>query len=192
MATEPKIVPYLDMPLQHLDPGVLRRMKRPFHDRNTFEVVERLRAAIPGLTLRTTMIVGFPGETEAEHRNMLEAIGRLRFDRLGAFQYSTEEDTPAGKLGGQLPAKERRRRWHAVMALQGTIALEKNQARVGTRAKVLVEGRDPERGRWIGRSAGEAPEIDGKVFIDRDGGIAPGDFAEVTITRAEPYDLFAQ
>ena len=128
MATQPKIVPYLDMPLQHLDPEVLRRMKRPFHDVNTFQLVERLRAAVPGLTLRTTMIVGFPGETPVAHRNMLEGISRLRFDRLGAFQYSPQDDTPAGRLPRQVGSRTREKRWHAIMGAQAQIAHELERA----------------------------------------------------------------
>ena len=117
-----KIVPYLDMPLQHLDPNVLKLMRRPFHTVNTFDLVARLRAEVPGLTLRTTMIVGFPGESTAAHRAMLAGIERLRFDRLGVFQYSREDSTLAAQMSRQVGAATREKRWHAVMALQAQIA----------------------------------------------------------------------
>lgn len=192
MAREPKIVPYLDMPLQHLDPEVLRRMKRPFHEVNTHEVVGRLRAAIPDLALRTTMIVGFPGETPAAHRNMLEGIARLRFDRLGAFEYSREEDTPAGRMAEQVGARTSKKRWHAVMAAQAGIARELNQRRVGQRTRVLIEGQDPHEKMWVGRSSAEAPEIDGKVFVDSPTPLQVGSFIEAEITHAEVYDVYAR
>ncbi len=192
MASEPKVLPYLDMPLQHLDPAVLRRMKRPFHERNTYELVERMRAAVPGLVLRSTMIVGFPGESVAEHRAMLKGIERLRFDRLGAFEYSPEEDTPAGRMQGQVAPRTRSRRWHAVMVAQAPIALEKNQARVGGVERVLIEGWHPEHAAWVGRGAGEAPEIDGKVYVHAERPLEVGQFVMARIERAEPYDLWAR
>ena len=192
MATEPKIVPYLDMPLQHLHPDVLRRMKRPFHSVKTFELIDRLRAAVPGLTLRTTMIVGFPGETRAEHEFMLDAMRRLRFDRLGAFEYSDEEDTAAAAMDNRVTRRVRRRRWHAVMQTQAPIAAELNRQRIGERTRVLIEGRDPHNGRWIARGPAEAPEIDGKVFIDSDQAPPVGEFKDVEVTGAETYDLYAK
>ena len=192
MASEPKIIPYLDMPLQHLDPGVLRRMKRPFHDVKTFRLVERMRERVPGLVLRSTMIVGFPGETRAEHEAMLEGIRRLRIDRLGAFEYSVEEGTPAGEMEDQLGARERKRRWRAVMETQQPIAAELGRARIGSRVRVLVEGLDPESNRWVARSTAEAPEIDGKVLIDTDTPPAAGEFLDVEITDATVYDVLAR
>lgn len=186
-----KVVPYIDMPLQHLDPNVLKLMRRPFHTVNTFELVERLRAAVPGLTLRTTMIVGFPGETPEAHRNMLGGIERMRFDRLGVFQYSKEESTVAAGMAKQVGTATKQKRWHAVMALQAEIADELSQARVGRRERVLLEEFDPHRRQWAGRSAAEAPEIDGKVFIEAADGQAlkAGDFVEVEIVRSETYDV---
>ncbi|MCE5230267.1 30S ribosomal protein S12 methylthiotransferase RimO [bacterium] len=191
MASEPKVVPYLDMPLQHLDPDVLHRMKRPFLERNTFEMVGRLRAALPSLTLRTTMIVGFPGETAAAHRRLIDGIQSLRFDRLGAFEYSPESDTPASTMPLQVSPRTRRRRWHAVMATQAAIALQLNQARLGRTERVLIEGFDPQRKAYIGRSAAEAPEVDGKIYISSSRQLETGLFTDVHITKAEPYDLFA-
>src|SRR5690606_614703 len=122
-------------------------------------------AAIPNLTLRTTMIVGFPGETPAAHARMLETIEALQFDRLGVFQYSKEEDTPAGVMTRQVGRGVREKRWHAVMDLQAGISEELNERRVGQLARVLVEGYDAEEKHWIGRSVAEAPEIDGSIFF---------------------------
>jgi ribosomal protein S12 methylthiotransferase len=192
LAGEPKVVKYLDMPLQHLDPGVLRRMRRPFHEVKTFRLIDRMRERVPGLTLRTTMIVGFPDETEAEHAAMVDGIEQLRFERLGAFPYSEEDGTPAGTMQGQVPKKERERRWHAVMRAQQTIAEAHGRRRVGRRERVLIEGHDPERGVWFGRGAGEAPEIDGKVFVEAEAPPTVGEFVEVEITGATTYDVRAR
>jgi len=191
MAAEPKIVPYLDMPLQHLHPETLRRMRRPFHEVKTFELVERLRAAVPGLTLRTTMIVGFPGETRSEHEFMLEGIRRLRFERLGAFQYSDEEGTPSATMRPRVRRGEKERRWHAVMAAQAEIAAEHSRARVGRRERVLVESHEPHAGCWIARGAAEAPEIDARVFVWSATPLTPGQFIDVEINRADGYDVHA-
>lgn len=192
MAAEPKVVPYLDMPLQHLDPDLLRRMKRPFHERNTFELVARLRGALPLLTLRTTMIVGFPGESPAAHRRLIDGIKQLRFDRLGAFEYSSETDTAAALMPDRVSPRTRSRRWHAVMAAQAAIALELNRARVGRRERVLIEGFDEQRKAYVARSGSEAPEVDGKIYIATRKPLDIGSFARVRITAAEPYDLHTQ
>lgn len=189
LANTPKILPYVDMPLQHLDEGVLRRMKRPYRDVNTFHLVERMRAAIPNLTLRTTMIVGFPGETEAEHEAMLEGMRTLRFERLGAFQYSLEEDTPAGMLAQQVPDDVKERRWEAVMETQAAISAELTAQRVGQTVRVLVEGYDDGRRQWYGRSAAEAPEVDGAVFFESDNPLQEGSFVDVEIEEADTYDV---
>jgi len=191
LATEPKIVPYVDMPLQHLERAVLHRMKRPYRDVNTSLLVERMRAAIPGLTLRTTMIVGFPGETEEEHRAMLHTMEEIAFERLGAFQYSQEEDTPAGVMAGQVPPKVCQRRWDAVMAVQTEIHAAHNAARTGETTRVLIEGYDEVTGLWQGRSPKEAPEVDGSVYVASEAPLAVGDFVTVRIHEADTFDLYA-
>ncbi len=188
-ASEPKIVPYVDMPLQHLDREVLHRMKRPYRDVNTTLLVKRMREAVPRLVLRTTMIVGFPGETPQEHRRMLEGMEELRFDRLGAFMYSQEEGTPAGGMPRQVGKATLQKRWDAVMALQTEIAAELGERRVGETTRVLVEGFDDERGMWEGRSYAEAPEIDGSIYFESDAPVTVGEFVDVEITGAELYDL---
>ncbi|MBI2425906.1 MAG: 30S ribosomal protein S12 methylthiotransferase RimO [Candidatus Hydrogenedentes bacterium] len=191
LATQEKIVPYVDMPLQHLDGGVLHRMKRPYRDVNTVKLVERMRAAVPNLTLRTTMIVGFPGETDAEHQQVLEVMEAVRFDRLGAFQYSQEEDTPAGIMENQVPDEVKAERWRAVMNLQSQIHAEHSRARTGSITRVLVEGYDAEAGAFAARSAGEAPEVDGLVYVESERLLPGGEFLDVEITGALECDLFA-
>ena len=192
IASEPKIVPYIDMPLQHLDFGVLRRMKRPYREVNTFALVEKLRAAIPGLVLRSTMIVGFPGETDEEHAALLDGIRRLRIDRLGAFRYSQEDDTPAGQFEEQVDPAVREERWHEVMAVQSEIAAEVNGRRVGERTRVLIEGYDADAGHWVGRSPKEAPEVDGNIFIETEAFLPTGSFVDAEITHVDTYDCIAE
>ncbi|HPO15974.1 MAG TPA: 30S ribosomal protein S12 methylthiotransferase RimO [Candidatus Hydrogenedentes bacterium] len=189
---EPKIVPYLDIPLQHLDPEILRRMKRPYREVNTFDLVKRLREAIPDLTLRTTMIVGFPGESSQAFKHLLEGIRKIRFDRLGVFQYSREEDTPAVKEARQVSKPTRERRWHTILETQAEISAELNHARIGQRTRVLVEGFDASRKQWFGRSPAEAPEVDGSIFLDTMGNIAPGTFVNAEISAAEIFDVIAR
>ena len=189
MVTEPKIVPYVDMPLQHLDLDTMRHMKRPYREKNTVQLVERMRAAVPGLAFRTTMIVGFPGETDEAHRNMLDGLRELRFNWVGAFRYSQEEDTPAGQAPDQIPDEVKDERWHAVMELQSAVTAEHNRARVGTTTRVLVESHDDETERWIGRSPTEAPEVDGSVVFSSEETPAIGDFAHVSISEADVYDV---
>lgn len=192
LASEPKIVPYIDVPLQHLDPDVLKRMNRPSKDVNTVHLVERIRARIPDIALRTTMIVGFPGETRIAHLNMLDGMRKLRFNWLGAFQYSTEDGTPAGAMPGQLSRATKQRRWQAVMELQTEITAEWNRTRVGTRTRVLIEGFDSERGEWFGRSPYEAPEVDGRAYVRSEQPLQIGRFCDVQIVDSEVYDLVAE
>lgn len=191
-ANSPRIVPYLDMPLQHLDPIVLRLMKRPYRDVNTVELVKRLRAAVPGIALRTTMIVGFPGETPQAHQRMLDGLRELEFDWLGAFTYSREEDTPAATMLHQTRQSTREKRRQAVLEQQAGITAERNRRRIGACERVLAERYDEERGRWIGRSPGEAPEIDGCVYFEGAAGVKPGDFVQVEIVEADVYDVFGR
>ncbi|HPJ99389.1 MAG TPA: 30S ribosomal protein S12 methylthiotransferase RimO, partial [Candidatus Hydrogenedentes bacterium] len=141
---------------------------------------------------RTTMIVGLPGETPAQHRRMLEGIRELRFDWLGAFSYSREPGTPAAEAPRQVGARVRLKRWEAVMAAQAEIAEEKSRARIGGVERVLVEGYDPDRGLWFGRSGREAPEVDGTVLLQAGTALEPGHFVSAKIIGAETYDALAQ
>jgi ribosomal protein S12 methylthiotransferase len=192
MAEEPKIVPYLDIPLQHVDPDLLRRMNRPDPGIDAVQLVERLRARVPNIAIRTTMLVGLPGETPKAHRRMLEGIRRLSVDWLGAFQYSREEGTPAAAAPRQVGKATRDNRRHTVMQLQAEITAQRNRARIGTRTKVLVEHRDDQRDRWVGRSPREAPEIDGVVYVQDNGALCPGRFVMVEIDDADVYDVFGR
>lgn len=192
MANEPKIVPYLDVPLQHLDPETLRRMNRPSKDVNTFKLVERIRARIPHIALRTTMIVGFPGESRKGHLAMLDGMRELRFNWLGAFQYSPEEDTPSGRMEGQISSATKRRRWEAVMQTQAEITAAWNRTRNGSESPVLIERYDEPTRCWVGRSPYEAPEIDGTIYVESPSPLRAGEMVRAHIIRADTYDLFAR
>lgn len=192
IAAEPKVVPYLDIPLQHIDPETLRRMKRPAWDMDTAALVERIRSKVPGITLRTTMLVGFPGETRQAHKAMIDGIRALRFQWLGAFQYSREEGTTASVEARQVRKDTKERRWHAVMQTQAVITEQLNQARVGTRTRVLVEEFVPAQDAWLGRTPVEAPEVDGCVLLPRQLRLTPGEFVDVEITDAHGYDVMAE
>ncbi len=191
MASEPKIAPYLDVPLQHLDRGVLKRMKRPAREVNTTELVARIREKVPGIALRTSMIVGFPGETEEEHEEMLTQMRALEFDWLGAFQYSPEDGTPAGDAPGQIPDRVKERRWHKVMQTQAEITHKRLDQRIGSRVRVLIEDYDDFDELWIGRSALESPEVDGQIFVESETPLKIGEFVEAVVTEAAEYDLTA-
>lgn len=185
IASHPQILPYLDMPLQHAHPDTLSRMRRPANVDWVYRTLEKMRLALPGLALRTTFIVGYPGETEAEFQTLLDFTQHLRFDRLGAFQYSFEPGTPAESLGDPLLPEVKQERYDRLMALQQPISLEKNQDLVGSTLPVLVEGRGD--GLALGRSYRDAPEIDGMVIIE---GQPPlGEIVPVRITGAMAYDL---
>ncbi len=187
MASEPRILPYLDMPLQHADPQVLRRMRRPANLDWVYRTLEKMRAAIPDLTLRTTFIVGYPGETEEAFQRLLDFLDDIRFDRVGAFRFSYEPGTASAALGDPIPPEVKQERWERLMAHQQRISLEKNQAWVGRTLEVLIEGVDAESGISVGRSFRDAPEIDGLVLVE---GVLPvGSMVPVRITQALVYDL---
>lgn len=197
MASNPKILPYLDMPLQHAHPQTLRRMRRPANVDWVHRTLEKMRRAMPDLALRTTFIVGYPGETEEEFQTLLNFIEEIRFDRVGAFQFSFEPGTSSEPLGDPIPAEVKLERWERLMELQQGISLEKNQAWVGKTLPVLVEGQgvvEVEGARngsqapiSIGRSFRDAPEIDGVVLVE--GELPVGEIVPVRITGAMTYDL---
>lgn len=197
MAAHPQILPYLDLPLQHAHPEMLKRMRRPANIDGVQRTLDKMRQILPGLALRTTFIVGFPGETEAEFRALLDFIQEIRFDRLGIFEYSFEQGVPAESLGDPIPAEIKEQRYQQVMEMQQAISLEKNQSFIGQTLQVLVEGQgdvegeDPKKGKprriSLGRSYRDAPEIDGMVFIEGDAPV--GEIIPVRITGAMTYDL---
>lgn len=185
MASSPQIVPYLDIPLQHAHPATLRRMRRPANIDWVHNTLAKMRAAMPDLALRTTFIVGYPGETEEEFQALLDFISEMRFDRAGAFQFSYEPGTFSEALGDPVPAQLKQERYDRLMSLQQSISLERNQAQVGKILSVLIEGEG--EGITVGRSYRDAPEIDGMVVIE---GSAPvGEIIPVRITGAMAYDL---
>lgn len=185
MATHPQITHYLDMPLQHAHPAALQRMRRPANMDWVHRTLGKMRAAIPDLALRTTFIVGYPGETEAEFQTLLDFVEEIRFDRVGTFQFSFEPGTSSEPLGDPIPAEVKQERYERLMERQQSISLEKNQAQVGKTLQVLVEGAG--EGLSVGRSYRDAPEIDGMVVIE--GEIPEGEMVPVKISGAMVYDL---
>lgn len=194
IAQAKRIVPYIDMPLQHASNTMLRRMARRV-DRPAIErIVGQIRETIPGVVLRTTMISGFPGETESEHRELVDFIDQQRFEHLGVFTYSVEPGTPAEKLPNRVLAKVVKRRHNELMAMQQKIAFQWTQSRVGTTVDVLLDNELEEQpGVWIGRSAAEAPDIDGLIYVNRqpDDELSAGKFVPCEIVAADGYDLIA-
>lgn len=187
MGEVPNVLPYLDLPLQHSHPDVLKAMNRPWQSQVNDRVLDNLKAALPEAVMRTTFIVGFPGETEAHFQHLLEFVERHQFDHVGAFTFSPEEGTPAFNLPNPVDAEVMADRLHRLMSLQQPIAHRRNQAQVGRIVDVLIEGEHPETGLKVGRSARFAPEVDGVVYVE--GAARLGTLVPVRITDAEVYDL---
>ncbi len=185
MATRKQIVPYLDLPLQHADADVLRRMGRPTNTEWVYKTLANMRNTIPGIALRSTFIVGYPGETETEFKNLLDFIEDIRFDKLGAFKFSMEAGTAAEALSDTVPEEVKQERLHRLMEKQQAISLACNEAFVGRDLKVLIEGAG--EGLSIGRSYRDAPQVDGLVLVKSE--IAAGEMIDVRITGATIYDL---
>jgi ribosomal protein S12 methylthiotransferase len=186
MATHPQVAHYLDIPLQHGHPNVLRRMRRPASVEWAHQTLGKLRAAMPDIAVRTTFIVGYPGETEAEFQTLLDFVRELRFDRVGTFKYSYEPETPSAELENQVPDEIKQERYERLMALQQPISLSKNQTLIGQTLDVLIEGQGD--GLALGRTYRDAPEIDGLVMV-KDEALPVGGFVPVKITGALEYDL---
>ena len=189
LASSPKLVKYVDMPIQHISGGVLARMNRRGGSAAVRSAVDRLRAALPGIVLRTTVMTGFPGETEADFEELLAFVREARFERLGAFAYSEEEGTPAVVFGQTVPPEEAERRRGLIMEAQAQINLEQNEAKLGSTLRILCEGYDRAAGVWYGRSAADAPEIDGKIYFTSAKKPREGGFIDVRVTGALDYDL---
>lgn len=185
MASHQQIVPYLDIPLQHADPGVLRRMRRPANIEWVHQTIEKMRCKMADLALRTTFIVGYPGETEQEFQTLIDFVEEIRFDKVGAFKFSFEPGTTSEALGDPVPAEVKQERWERLMALQQGISLEKNQALVGKTLEVLIEGSGDDLS--MGRTYRDAPEIDGLTILE--GEYPNGEMIPVQITDALAYDL---
>ncbi|HEY7165450.1 MAG TPA: 30S ribosomal protein S12 methylthiotransferase RimO [Candidatus Binatia bacterium] len=196
IAGENNICRYIDIPLQHASRSLLQKMRRGKSGSAVREAVQKLRTAIPGVTLRTSMIVGFPGETEDDFRQLLDFVKETRFERLGVFKYSEEESTAAAAMGEKVPEMEKERRWQELMELQSGISLENNQALIGSIQQVMIDGTDLNGGRFEARTQAHAPEVDGLVYIEAaEGGEVepyPGDIVNVRITGASDYDLTSE
>jgi len=193
MQSTPNVLPYLDLPLQHSHPDMLRSMNRPWHGRVNDKIIEQIKTAIPDAVMRTTLIVGFPGETESQFQHLLEFVQRHEFDHVGVFTYSAEEGTPAYSLPDQIPEEVKEARKDAIMSVQQDISLRKNQAEIGKIVDVLIEQEHPETGELIGRSPRFAPDVDGVVYLkDPEGKASLGDILKVLITGADHYDLFGE
>ena len=192
MASEEKVVKYVDIPLQHASEAVLKRMKRPTGRGNLLGMVQRIRERVSGVAIRSSFIVGFPGETEEDFERLQEFVGAAQFDNVGVFTFSDEEGTSSFDLAGRLPARVKESRRRKLMALQKRISARNNRARVGQRLEVLVEGTHPDSDLLLrGRLATQAPEIDGQVILN-DGAAEPGSFVTAEVTEAHPYDLVAR
>jgi len=190
MAQENKVCPYLDLPIQHIDDEILRRMGRRAKDAEIRSLLRKIRIFLPEISLRTSLIVGFPGEKESQFKALLAFVEEVQFDHLGAFKYSPEEGTPASRLPHRVPERVKGERLRTLMEVQKKISLKKYQKMVGQRRVVLVEGPQRKQGVLRGRLQSQAPEIDGSVFLD--GKAQPGDWVEARITQALPYDLVGQ
>ena len=187
MKERENICNYLDMPLQHAADNMLKAMRRQITRAEMEELIQNIRATVPGICLRTTLIAGFPGETIDDVEEMKGFLERQRFDRVGIFTYSHEEDTPAYGLVDDVPAEEKQRRAEDIMAVQQEISLEKNQEKLGQTFKVLVDKK--EAGRYLGRTEFDSVEVDNEVIITTDKKLIPGNFYQVKITKAYDYDL---
>lgn len=188
IASNPKVCKYVDMPLQHSEDSILKRMRRPGRQRDARELIAKIRERIPGVSLRTSIIVGFPGETEEDFENLKRFIQDMEFDRLGVFTYSKEEDTPASRLPNQVPDDVKEYRANVLMELQREIAKRKNGGRVGEVIDVLIERYDGRNDVYIGRSQYDAPEIDGEVFVTGSQ-LSIGQVAQVRVTHSFEFDL---
>lgn len=189
MAEEEKIVKYLDIPLQHCDEKVLREMNRHGDQKSLTALIEKIRAKIPGIVLRTTLIAGFPGETEEQFESLCQFVQQIRFERLGCFPYSAEEGTPAGERADQLEPELRQRRADIIMELQMGVAEQYNQGLIGSDLEVVVEGYDRYASSYFGRSAADAPDIDGKIFFASKKKLSLGQYLTVHIDDVLDYDL---
>jgi ribosomal protein S12 methylthiotransferase len=190
MRERSNICNYIDMPLQHVSDAMLKSMRRGTTRQKTTELVHTIREKVPGIAIRTTLIAGYPGETERDHEEMKEWVAEMKFDRLGVFTYSHEENTHAYSLEDTLPAELKQERAEAVMAVQQEVSLEKNTAKIGQTFKVLFDRK--EGSHFIGRTEFDSPEVDNEVLVDASGYVRVGDFAQVKITRATEFDLYGE
>lgn len=192
IANNPKVVKYIDLPLQHISDNVLSRMNRRDTESSIREILQKLRSKIPDICIRTTFITGFPGETEEDFNKLLAFIKETKFEKLGVFEYSREENTPAYDMPDQIPEKLKRKRYDILMREQRKIHKENNQKAVGKTLKVLCEGYDKAAETYFGRSYADAPDIDGKVYFSAPRRLRDGEMVDVNITEVLDYDLYGR
>jgi ribosomal protein S12 methylthiotransferase len=191
IAASKRIVPYLDMPLQHINDRMLKRMQRRVNREDTISLLGKLRSRIPNLIMRTTFITGFPGETDAEFEELVEFVGEQRFERMGVFTYSFEPDTPAAKLPEHLSEEVKNERRNQLMAVQQEVAFEWNDAQIGKQLDVIIDSAVPEENNaWIGRTYGDAPDVDSVVYVTGEE-LSTGSIVPCEIVATSEYDLVA-
>jgi ribosomal protein S12 methylthiotransferase len=190
LMAEGKVLPYLDIPFQHASHRILKLMKRPAHAEAVLERIHSWRAACPDLAIRSTFIVGFPGETDEDFEELLDFLDEAELDRVGCFKYSPVDGAPANALPGAVPEEVKEERWQQLMGLQSEISAEKLQRRVGRQIEVLIDSVDGDTA--SGRSHADAPEIDGVVHLEQARGLQPGSIVQALVTAADEYDLFAR
>lgn len=189
MKEEPKICHYLDIPIQHACDAVLKRMGRRTSKQELIDIIEKLRQEIPDICLRTTLITGFPGETQEQHEELMEFVDEMEFDRLGVFTYSPEEDTPAAGMPGQISEEVKLERQAELMELQQKIAFDAAEAMAGQEVMVMIEGKVADENAYVGRTYRDAPGVDGLIFVETEEELMSGDFARVKVSGAIEYDL---
>lgn len=192
MKEEKKICHYLDLPIQHASDRILKRMGRRTTKAELKAIVEKLRKEIPDIVLRTTLITGFPGETQEDHEELMEFVDEMEFDRLGVFTYSPEEDTPAASMPDQIPEEVKEERRDELMELQQEVSLDKGNDRIGQEVMVMIEGKVSGENAYVGRTYGDAPKVDGYIFVQTGELLMTGDFARVRVTGALEYDLIGE
>ena len=189
---EKKVCHYLDLPIQHASDAVLKRMGRRTSKAQLVEIIEKLRKEIPDISLRTTLITGFPGETQEQHEELKDFVDEMEFDRLGVFTYSPEEGTPAETMEGQVPEEVKEARRDEIMELQQEISFDKGNDRIGQEVLVMIEGKVADENAYVGRTYRDAPNVDGLIFVNTDEELMTGDFAKVKVTGAAEYDLIGE
>ena len=192
MKEEKKICHYLDLPIQHASNAILKRMGRRTSKEQLIEIIEKLRKEIPDIALRTTLITGFPGETEEQHEELMDFVDEMEFDRLGVFTYSPEEDTPAAEMDGQIEENVKEERQAELMELQQDIAFDLAEDMIGREVLVMIEGKVADENAYVGRTYKDAPNVDGLIFVNTDEELMSGDFAKVKVTGALEYDLIGE
>lgn len=189
---EDKICNYLDLPIQHASDGILKRMGRRTSKEQLIEIIGKLRKEIPDIAIRTTLITGFPGETQEQHEELMEFVDEMEFDRLGVFTYSPEEDTPAAVMSDQIPEDVKEDRQAELMELQQEIAFDLAEEMIGREVLVMIEGKVADENAYVGRTYKDAPNVDGLIFVESEEELMSGDFARVRITGALEYDLMGE